>query len=243
MNTLEDNAVFNTNIKAIEKEINSGLEILNKNYELKEIDCEPFSKLNIRNIAYNIKQYEIVGVGNLLVMESKESLELQMLSFVITPYYKNLPLLSSDYLFIKEKRNFLVEYYDLVKEKDSQYEEYISKLKAIKAKYSELPDMKLKECWYDSLKTVCIAKKTSTTHDNDMFSIFNENLHTFIEREHEADILSESDRKVKWQITQDYANKLIDVEGVSTNVFKHSIGAESTRKFFHEVFFAPEKYR
>lgn len=143
----------------IEKEIEDGLNILNHSYTINEIDCGQFSNLQIQNIVYNIKQYEIVGVGNLLLMESKDSSELQMLTFVITPYYKNLPLFSSDYLFIGEKRNFLVEYYDLVKEKNSLYNAYLDKLQAIKDKYADLPDMKLKECWYDSLKTVCIAKK------------------------------------------------------------------------------------
>ncbi len=240
---MKDNCVFTCNKEMIEKEINDGLDILNNNYKLNEMNCGQFSNLLIQNIAYNIKQYEIVGVGNLLLMESKDSSELQMLSFVITPYYKNLPLFSSDYLFIGEKRNFLVEYYDLVREKDSLYNSYLNKLQAIKNKYEDLPDMKLKECWYDSLKTVCIAKRASTTNDdNIILSIFNENLHSFIEKEQETDILSESEKKVKWQITKDYVNKLVDIGGVSTNVFKNTLGAEATKKFFNDVFFGTEKF-
>ena len=240
---MDTNEVFNKNIKAIEKEMEDGFNILNNNYKLKELDCGCFSNLKIQNIVYNIKQYDIVGVGNLLMMESKDSTELQMFSFVITPYYKNLPLFSSDYLFMKEKRSFLVEYYDLVKDKDLHYNTYINKLEAIKDKYADLPEMKLKECWYDSLKTVCIAKRTLITQDNDMFSIFNENLHTFIDTELKTSILSENDRKVKWQITKDYVDKLIDIDGVSTNVFKNTLGAETTRKFFHDVFFGIEKFK
>ncbi len=239
---MKENSVFLVNKKIIEKEIKDGLDILNTTYKLNEINCGQFSNLQIQNIAYNIKQYEIASVGNLLMMESKDSTELQMLSFVITPYYKNLPLFSSDYLFIGEKRNFLVEYYDLVSEKDSLYNTYLNKLQAIKEKYEDLPDMKLKECWYDSLKTVCIAKKTSIAEDDIMLSIFNENLHTFIETEQKTDILSESEKRLKLQITRDYVNNLVDSGGVSTNVFKNSMGAESTKKFFNEVFFGTEKF-
>lgn len=239
---MEGNFIFVSNKIMIEREIENGLNILNNSYKLDEINCGQFSNLQIQNIAYNIKQYEIVGVGNLLLMESKDSLELQMLSFVITPYYKNLPLFSSDYLFIGEKRNFLVEYYDLVREKDSLYNAYLHKLQAIKDKYEDLPDMKLKECWYDSLKTVCIAKKTLIAHDDIMLSIFNENLHTFIEAERDTDILSKSEKKAKLQITRDYVDKLVDIGGVSTNVFKNCMGAESTMKFFNEVFFGTEKF-
>lgn len=239
---MKENSVFSVNKEIIEKEIKDGLDILNTTYKLNEINCGQFSNLQIQNIAYNIKQYEIASVGNLLMMESKDSTELQMLSFVITPYYKNLPLFSSDYLFIGEKRNFLVEYYDLVSEKDSLYNTYLNKLQAIKEKYEDLPDMKLKECWYDSLKTVCIAKKTSIAEDDIMLSIFNENLHTFIETEQKTDILSESEKRLKLQITRDYVNNLVDSGGVSTNVFKNSMGAESTKKFFNEVFFGTEKF-
>ncbi|QNU67754.1 bilin reductase [Ruminiclostridium herbifermentans] len=240
---MDTNEVFISNIKAIDTEINDGFNILNKNYKLVELDCGCFSNLKIQNIVYDIKQYNIVGVGNLLMMVSKESTELQMLSFVITPYYKNLPLFSNDYLFMKEKRSFIIEYYDLVKDKDSQYNAYINKLKVIKDKYADLPDMKQKECWNDSLKSVCIAKRTSLDHDNDMFSIFNENLHNFIEAEQNSSILSEYNRKIKWQITKDYVDKLIDIDGVSTNVFKNTLGAETTRKFFHDVFFGIEKFK
>ncbi|WP_024833293.1 bilin reductase [Ruminiclostridium josui] len=239
---MSDNSVFLSNKTMIEKEIEDGLNILNHSYTINEIDCGQFSNLQIQNIVYNIKQYEIVGVGNLLLMESKDSSELQMLTFVITPYYKNLPLFSSDYLFIGEKRNFLVEYYDLVKEKNSLYNAYLDKLQAIKDKYADLPDMKLKECWYDSLKTVCIAKKTSSAQDDIILSIFNENLHRFIEAEQEMDILSESEKVVKLKITKDYVNNLIDIGGVSTNVFKNSMGAESIKKFFNSVFFGTEKF-
>lgn len=240
---LIDNEIFINNIQAIDEEIKDGFEKLNKTYKLREVDCGHYSSIKIQNISYNIKQYEIIGVGNLLVMESKNSVALQMLSFVITPFYKNLPLLSSDYIFMKDKRSFLVEYYDLVKEKDLQYLEYIDKLKAIKDKYSALTDMKLKECWYNSLKTVCIAKKTNINQDNEMFSVFNENLQAFIKKEQETEALSKSDRQIKWQITQDYIDKLIDVDGVSTNVFKNSIGVEATREFFHNVFFGTGKFK
>lgn len=240
---MKENDIFMINVRAIEKEISDGLNILNKNYKLNQLDCGSFCSLKMQNMTYNIKQYEIVGVGNLLLMESKDSKGLQMLSFVITPYYKNLPLFSGDFLFINENRNVLLEYYDLVKEKDAQYKAYTDKLQAIKDKYSYLPDIKLKECWYDTLKTVSITKKTTVAQDNDIFSMFIENLHTFIEKEQETDILSDSDRRIKWEITKDYANKLIDIEGVSTSVFKNSIGVESTRKFFHEVFFGIERFR
>ncbi len=242
MKSIVNSDAFSINTKAIEHQISIGMDMLNSNYNLKEVDCGKFSAFQIQNIAYNVKQYEIAGVGNLLTMESKDSPTLQMLSFVLTPYYKNLPLFSNDYIYMQQKRSFLIEYYDLVQEKDSQYKAYMEKFQNIKDKYSELPDMELKECWYDSLKTVCTAKKITAAQDDVIFSIFNENLKLFIEMEHSSEPLSKNAMRVKWQITQDYTDRLVDSGGVSTNVFKNTLGADATKAFFNDVFFGAKKF-
>ena len=242
MNKSENDPIFAVNKKAIEKEINVGMDILTSIYNLKEVDSGEFAHLTIQNIAYTIKQYEIVGVGNLLVMDSKDSPSLQMVSFVITPYYKNLPLFSTDYLYIQQKRSFLIEYYDLVKEKDQLYTSYIDKFKAIKDKHTSLPDMELKKCWYDSMRTVCTAKKTSVLQDEEIFSMFIENLKLFIEMEQAYGPLSKNDMQAKWRITQDYIDGLVDTGGVSTDVFKAVLGPEKTKDFFNTVFFGTTKF-
>jgi len=243
MSSTENNVIFSTNINAIEKGIKIGIESLNSSYTLKEIDCGRFSNLQIQNITYTINQYEIVGVGNLVVMNSKHCSDLQMFSFVATPYYKKLPLFSNDYIYITEKRNFLIEYYDLVEKKDLVYKSYMDKFQSIKDKYSHLPNMKLKECWYDSLKPVCTAKKATDSDDMAIFSIFKENLDLFIEMEKACDTLSQKDIMAKWQITQDYTDKLVDSGGVSTNVFKNALGDLATKDFFNEVFFGTKKFK
>ncbi len=242
MENASNNDTFSVNMRAIDKEINNAMDMLNSNYSLREMDCGEFSNLQIQNISYNVKQYEIDGVGNLLVMESKDSPKLQMLSFVITPYYKNLPLFSNDYIYVQQNRSFLIEYYDLVKEKDSLYKSYMDKFQIIKDKYAALPDMELKECWYDSLKTVCTAKKVSASQDDAIFSIFTENLNLFIEMDHSSKGLSENEMEIKWRITQDYTDRLVDSGGVSTNVFKNTLGADATKDFFNNVFFGTKKF-
>lgn len=46
---------------------------------------------------------------------------MQMATVVITPREKNLPLLSADYMYILSNRKSYLEFYDVVKEKDSKY--------------------------------------------------------------------------------------------------------------------------
>ncbi len=237
MKEIDDKDIFNINKEIIEQHINRGIDLLNSEYDIKEIETGKFTNLQIQGIDYKIKQYEISGVGNLLVMDSKDSNKLQMVSFVLTPYYKALPLFSTDYIYMQEKRNFLIEYYDLVPEKDEFYLNYMDRFASLKAEHNNLEDMMLKECWYDSLKPVCTAKKTDKTKDSEISSLFVDNLKLFIDMEKNSRLLTTEERKSKWKITQEYTDGLVDNGGVSTNVFKAVMGSEATKEFFNKVFF------
>lgn len=237
MQKIDDENIFDTNKKIIEEHINRGMDLVSSNYDIEKVETGEFTNLIIQGIDYNIEQYKIKDVGNLLVMESKDSSKLQMVSFVITPYYKALPLFSTDYIYMNEKRSFLIEYYDLVEKKDELYLNYMNRFASLKAEHSELEDMTLKECWYDSLKPVCTAKNTDRSKDLEISSMFIDNLKLFIEMEKNSKLLTEEERKSKWKITQDYTDGLVDNGGVSTNVFKAIMGPDGTKEFFNKVFF------
>ncbi|WP_252213705.1 bilin reductase [Clostridium sp. VAP41] len=242
MSKTDNENIFDINKEIIEQHIKRGMDLLTSSYDLKEVETGKFSNLQIQGIDYNIKQYEINGVGNLLVMDSKDSIKLQMASFVLTPYYKSLPLFSTDYIYMNEKRNFLIEYYDLVPEKDELYLNYMNKFANLKAEHNQLEDMTLKECWYDSLKPVCTAKKADRAEDSEISSMFVDNLQLFIEMDKNSELLTTEERKLKWKITQDYTDGLVDNGGVSTNVFKAIIGSDATKEFFNNVFFGTSRY-
>ena len=46
-----------------------------------------------------------------------------------------------------------------------------------------------------------------------------------------------------WNCNYEYARRLVDDGGVSTNLFVESLGEERTKRFFYSVFFAPDRYR
>ena len=242
MRKIDNENIFQINKEIIEQHIKRGMDLLESKYNLEQIETGKFTTIKIQDIDYNIKQYKINGVGNLLVMDSKDSINLQMASFVITPYYKALPLFSTDYMYMKEKRSFLIEYYDLVSQKDEFYLSYINRFSSLKAEHDNLEDMILKECWYDSLKPVCTAKNTDRTTDLEISSMFVDNLKLFIEMEDNSKPLTIEERKEKWRITKDYTDGLVDNGGVSTNVFKAIMGADSTKEFFNDVFFGTNIY-
>lgn len=240
---MADNSIFDVNKKAIEKRMELGLKIMNDNYGLKELDTKDFKFLSIQKMDYTVRQFEVKGVGNLLVMTCPESEAMQMDSFVITPFFKNLPLMSTDYMYMKEKRMFLNEIYSLVPHEDETYNKYMELFKKNKSELDDLPDMPVQPCWYDPIRPVCTAKNTAPDTDDRIIELFEKNLLTFIQMEKELKPLTGEDLKKKWQLTQDYSDKLVDAGGVSTDVFKAVMGPEKTKSFFNDVFFGPGLYK
>lgn len=235
--------IFEKNKVNIDNRISRGLDLIRENYEVKELETDGFDNITVQNMNYSAKQYEVKGVGNLFIMVCKESEMIQMDSFVITPYYKNLPLFSTDYMYMKERRTFLNEIYNLGVNEDDLYNKYIEKFSKTRDKYNNLIDMPTKKCWYDEIRPVYIAKNTESDKDDEIIEIFIENLKTYIDMEKETLLLSEEEYKNKWIKTDEYVNGLIDNGGVSTDVFKAALGAEKTREFFNRVFFATELYK
>ena len=78
---------------------------------------------------------------------------MKMETIICTPYTKDLPLYSYDFINAIGKRTLLVEVYDTqVAPAD------LSTMDAVKAAYSDLDDKPMKPAWYDHLKlspTVC----------------------------------------------------------------------------------------
>ncbi len=227
---------YQRNMQLIEKIIKETLDKISEFYIIQEKDCGEFSSLMIRDSEFHMKQYEIETVGNLLIMDCKESKLMQMVSVVITPYFKSLPLLSTDFIYIKEKRNFILEYYDLVEQKNETYKEYLKQFQLLKEKLG-MQDMQMGENWYDTIRTVCTAKQTSEEMDERILQNLMDNLKLYIQMEQNLKRMDEKQRRKKWQLTREYSDKLVNNGGVSTDLFKSVLGKEKTKAFFDSVFF------
>jgi len=237
--------IFEINKNLIHTRLETGLEILRKYYTVTERTVpEEFRNLDIQNMHFEIRQYEIVGVGNLLTMKCADSKIFQMDSFVLMPYFKNLPLFTTDYMYNGETRSYMNEIYNLVDYQDELYLSYIEKFKTNREKHADLRDMPLRSCWYDAIRPVYTAKLTKPDADEENMQIFIENLNTFIEMEQNTPVFpDEASRQKKWMLNKNYADRLVDDGGVSTDVFKKTLGVETTKRFFSEVFFGADLYR
>lgn len=235
--------MYEENLKRIEKRINAGLDLLKKQYVVRELDVGAFKSFVVADRRHVVRQFEIAGVGNLLVMTNPDDGKMQMDTFTITPYYKNLPLFTTDYMYFEDKLMFLNEIYNLVEYQDELYENFIAKFVHNCESVSSLDDMKLPACWYDDIRPVLAAKTTSFENEDLAFDLFLKNLSTFTEMEQASPYLSEPHTAAKWDKNFQYARALVEDGGVSTELFVKSLGAEQTKRFFYSVFFAPDKYR
>ena len=236
-------SMYETNMKMIDRRIHAGLSMLRQYYRVTETDTGALESFVVAERFHAVRQYEIEGVGNLLVMTNPKEGTMQMDTFTITPYYKNLPLFTTDYMYFEDKRMFLNEIYDLVEEKDGLYREYIGRFSENCSLVADLEDMPMKKCWYDSIRPVVAAKVAPVQEDDRILDLFLRNLATFIEMEQKTPLLSPGKRLGKWQKNYDYARALVEDGGVSTDLFVQSLGAEETKRFFYSVFFAPFRYR
>lgn len=230
------------NQKVIKEMREMVLDCISNEYKLEERDCGKFAKLIIHNMEYATRCYTVENVGNLTIMASVKTGPLQMITVVFTPYYKSLPLLSADFMYMNEKRTFLVELYDLVERKELLYKQYMQKFIEAQTALSGLSDAILKACWYDTIRSVCTSKNAGPEDDEKIVSFFKENIKLFVEFEKSMEQLSVNERQKKKEITRKYSSQLVTEAGPATNVFKSALGVEDTKQFFDKVFFGIDEF-
>ena len=126
---------------------------------------------------------------------------------------------------------------------DAAFDQGIESFKAFAPAIAELKDIPTQPCWYDDIRPVCYSKAPTPEQDDAAIKGFLDFLTLVIQMEQAAPALTGEDLAVKWQKNREYANRLIDDGGVSTDLFTEALGAENTRRFFHEIFFGSENYK
>ena len=238
------NSIQTKNNKLIGERLDKGLALLRRYYDVQESNVDPIlAHPMIGGRPHHARRFDIKGVGNLLIMTVTEAEENQLSSFVIMPYAKNLPLFSTDYVYSGEKRYFLLEIYDLTVKHDKQFIDGIDAFRAFGVKLEDMKTFPTRQCWYDNIRPVCYAKAPTIDQDDLAIQRFLEFLQLFISMEQKQSELNENERKEKWERNRSYADRLIDEGGVSTDLFTQALGAENTRRFFHQVFFGADWYK
>lgn len=230
----------NKNLKAMNQCIEASLAELKAQYTVIPRDAGEYEEIKIYGIMkFDVKQYDVEELGNLSVMRVNMGF-MQMATLVITPKDKNVPLLSTDYMYIMGNRKAYLEFYDVVKEKDKAYQNLLTGLKEVQNKYGHLENIEPSKAWYEHLLTVTAYKAGKADVDMDLQNMLTDNIKVYLEQAKQFPVLDKAEKKEKIAITQEYTNGLIEKGGISTDVFKKALGEEKTRMFFDKVFFGTE---
>lgn len=225
------------NVKAMNHCVDAAMETLRSHYTVTPVDPGEYDGLTLYGLMkFDVEQYEIQGIGNLSVMRVNMGV-MQMSTFVITPRDRNLPLLSTDYMYILANRTAYMEFYDVVAQKDDAYNALLADLKTAIGAYSQLEDAAATPAWYAPLLTVTAYKNGGFAEDSQLEQLLVDCLNVYLEHGKALPELSEEERAEKLEITVEYTDGLIEKGGISTDVFKSALGDETTKDFFDRVFF------
>jgi len=229
--------IASKNVKAMNRCVDTALNTLQEYYTVNPIDVGEYKEMKINPMMrFHVEQYDIEEIGNLSVMRVNMGV-MQMATFVITPRDKNLPLLSADYMYILGNRKSYLEFYDVVKEKDEQYTWLLNALSETHQEFAYLENVETSPAWYAHLLTVTAYKGGKTSDDKDLESLLIDSLNVYLEHSKQFPLLSDEEKNEKLAITVDYTDGLIQKGGISTDVFKKSLGDEATKIFFDNIFF------
>lgn len=231
----------------VEQRLCKGLDIIKKRFDIEEI---PIShKLNSYTLdgrTYKTSQYNIKDIGNLFYMKSTNKDDFIMDTMIITPYYKQLPVFSTDYLYMLDKRNVLHELYDLVDEQyiTDTYKEYVKKFNNNLNKYDYVENKPPHNPWYEYLRSFYLAKLPTPQQDDDMYVAFEENMNLFLDMAESTPLIkTKEEYEKKWKQNKWFSDSLLEKAGIATQVFLDNVGQDFTNNFFEECFFAPGTYK
>lgn len=227
-------------MKHINENIRKAKEFLSSHYELIEKDTGEFREIKLNFLMkFRTQKYEIKDIGNLSVMTMHMGI-MKMLSFVITPFEKNMPMLSMDYVFVMGNTKAYIECYDLVKNPQNEdYQEILRKITDVFQNYQDIADIPQKPVWYDTIRKVYAIKQTKDKKK--AYALFADTLKGYISASEALPLLNADEKAEKIRITQEYCDNLVEKGGASTAIFKKSFGEEFTKKFFAEVMFGTDR--
>ena len=92
---------YEENQKKVQSILERGIGILAQNYTVRPLDAGEFGSMLTLGTQFNTAHYEIESVGHLMTMYTEDYPHLLMATYTLTPYYKKLPMISSDYILTR----------------------------------------------------------------------------------------------------------------------------------------------
>jgi len=193
-------------------------------------DVTPFQTFSGQGMTFHLESFDWNGCACVshLTMRAFFGL-MKMDTLICTPYAKDLPLLSYDYICAMGRRTLLVETYDtLVQPVD------LSSMDAVKVRYTDLKDKPTKPAWFDVLKmspTVCKIGKEPR-----LSALATEMITAYLEL---SDSARDIDPAVKTAKNSTYVDGLIN-DGPTFRVVSKMLGIDPAKTLFRKFLFGTE---
>ena len=227
-----------TNSSAMNTMIEKGTEIVKTDHELEEIDIGEFQKVMVYHVLpFNSKVYKVDTLGIVSIMTMNVGI-MEMFTFNINPYYKDLPQLTIDYTITLNTRKLYVEIYDFMINKDTQdCKDFLTKIEELNTKYSDLEDFNSKETWYSKYLLGLIKKSGSVMQDEKLLNLYTEVITYYIEYAKKAEELNQENVNKKVELTKSFADQLVENGGIAIDNFKKTLGDDKTKEFLGNVLY------
>jgi len=226
------------NSKIINQNIELALNALGQRYTVTESTENEYSEITVFGILKShARRYDVGGLGNLCVMTMNMGIR-QIAAFVLTPYEKNMPMLSSGFIYAFGRRRALIELYDLTEDtRDTAYQNVLSELQSVIDLYADLPDDNVNSAWYDFLVTARAYKSCGSKQDARLSRLFADTVAEYAESAARLEPLDEYGQSAKLGATREYCDALLEKGSAATDVFRKALGSDAARDFFERVFF------
>ena len=210
------------------------IDLIRKNFELKEQPSGEFSALKIGPMKFSIEHWDGGALGNVSYMAASGMMGLmKMETLIINPVKADLPLLSLDTVLAMGKLSVFAEIYDTTLGGFDQ-----SACQTVKEALASYPDRPVSSNWYDDIRLSCSwGKKTGKKALQALEKGLADYVQAYLSVAEKAPELSAGLLEQKRQKADAYINGLLEHGGPSTDVFVKHLGKEKTEKLFHEVLF------
>ena len=225
------------------------LDMLSEYYTVTPLDAGEFAAISVTaplapgfmvTLDFDVQQYEIEGYGNLSIMKT-DGVQ-QMSTIVLTPFNKDLPLISTDYMFMGESRISYIEFYGLGIDGDENMPVFDA-LRPLQTKYAQFADQPPTPGWFDAVRTMGLFKVSTYKDDDAISQMLYDSFRITLDASVNAPDLNAEQCIARYNNTQAYVDHLISEPGVSTAIFNMCLGPERISQFFNNVFFGTGLYQ
>lgn len=209
----------------------SRLDLFAKNGKLIAKDVTPWQTFSSKGMTFQLQSYDWDGCACLSYLTMRAFLGvMKMETLICTPYAKDLPLFSYDFISAFGRRILIVEVYDTQVEPAD-----LSDLQAVKEAYRDLKDKPLKPSWYDNLRLPPSTAKVGST--SRLSALASEMMAAYVALFHVA---REVDSAVKTARNRTYVEGLINNGGPAFNTISKMLGVDAAKTLFRRFIFGTE---